>query len=383
MLRFNKLFLLSILLVSIAKSQLPTVRNGNSGNGGGIADPGANGIIIRTGLNTTDWGTMSGTANRIVVSNPDGTIGHNIQVSTIPEGIAQKFFGTTAPGSIAGNYPGDFYTDTTNHNQYVCNAPAGTPPPACTSVTAAGWMTSSGGIGLSGLTTNLVTKATSSTAIGNSSISDDGTTVSTAENLTIGAGSTAGGQVVYGNATGDTAASSLDINSGDGASNTEPGYLKLWSSHATKRKAALFSCTNADGFLCIANTTPTADASNIILTTDNTATLTNKSISIGQITGGVTQTIASGTSVLGTSAIAANACATVVTTTATGTASTDTITWSPNADISGVTGYGITSTDGLKIYPYPTTNNVNWRVCNGTAASITPGAVTLNWRVVR
>jgi len=96
-----------------------------------------------------------------------------------------------------------------------------------------------------------------------------------------------------------------------------------------------------------------------------------------------TVTVASGTSALGTSAISANSCATVVTTAATGTLSTDTITWAPNADISGVTGYGVASTDGLKVYPYPTSGNVNWRVCNGTGSSITPGAVTLNWRVVR
>lgn len=100
--------------------------------------------------------------------------------------------------------------------------------------------------------------------------------------------------------------------------------------------------------------------------------------------GGIgTLTIASGISALGTGAISANTCATVVTTSATGTASTDTISWTPNVDISGITGYGVVSTDGLKVYPYPTANNVNWRVCNGTGSSITPGAVTLNWRVVR
>jgi hypothetical protein len=43
---------------------------------------------------------------------------------------------------------------------------------------------SSGGSGISGLTTNVITKATSSTTIGNSSITDNGTTVSTTEPLT-------------------------------------------------------------------------------------------------------------------------------------------------------------------------------------------------------
>jgi hypothetical protein len=110
---------------------------------------------------------------------------------------------------------------------------------------------------------------------------------------------------------------------------------------------------------------------------------TPAAIPIGDIPSGVTLTIASGTSALGTTSIGANACASVVTTTATGTLSTDTINWTPNADISGVTGYGVASTDGLIIYLYPTSGNVNFHVCNSTGTSITPGAVTLNWAVRR
>lgn len=94
-------------------------------------------------------------------------------------------------------------------------------------------------------------------------------------------------------------------------------------------------------------------------------------------------TIASGTSALGTSAIASGACATVVTTTATGVASTDAIIWNPNGSIKAVTGYIPSTSGGLTIAAYPTTNNVNYDVCNWTAGSITPGAVTLNWRVTR
>jgi hypothetical protein len=96
-----------------------------------------------------------------------------------------------------------------------------------------------------------------------------------------------------------------------------------------------------------------------------------------------TTTIASGTSALGTSAIASGACATVVTTTATGTASTDAISWNPNASIKAVTGYTPSTSGGLTIASYPTSGNVNFDVCNWSSASITPGAVTLNWRVVR
>jgi hypothetical protein len=63
--------------------------------------------------------------------------------------VAQKFFVTAPPTNIAGNLPGDLATDTTNHKEYVCNAPSGTAAPACTAVATAGWLllNSSGGGG--------------------------------------------------------------------------------------------------------------------------------------------------------------------------------------------------------------------------------------------
>lgn len=96
-----------------------------------------------------------------------------------------------------------------------------------------------------------------------------------------------------------------------------------------------------------------------------------------------TQTIAHGTVALGTSSISSGSCDTTgVGVTATGVAATDTMTYAANTDISGVTGYGSTS-GFLTIYPYPGSSVVNFKVCNWTGSSITPGAVTLNWRVVR
>lgn len=95
-------------------------------------------------------------------------------------------------------------------------------------------------------------------------------------------------------------------------------------------------------------------------------------------------TIASGTSALGTSAIASGGpCATVVTTSATGVVTTDVINWGFNGDPTGVTGYAPTTNGLLVIFAYPSANNVNFKVCNNTSASITPGAITLNWRVAR
>ena len=97
----------------------------------------------------------------------------------------------------------------------------------------------------------------------------------------------------------------------------------------------------------------------------------------------VTRTIVSGTSALGTGAIGSGAKATTVTTTATGVATTDVIDWGFNGDVSGVTGYAPTANGSLQIQAFPSANNVNFVVINNTGASITPGAVTLNWSVRR
>jgi hypothetical protein len=93
--------------------------------------------------------------------------------------------------------------------------------------------------------------------------------------------------------------------------------------------------------------------------------------------------ISQGTSALGTSSIASAACATVVTTVATGVLTTDPIQWTPNGSIKAITGYVPATTGGLTIAAYPTANAVNFDVCNWSAGSIIPGALTLNWRVAR
>jgi len=134
----------------------------------------------------------------------------------------------------------------------------------------------------------------------------------------------------------------------------------------------------------LAITAATGQTSHQVIGTCNTATsFAPCSLVAGDLPAGTTQTIANGTSALGTSAIGSGACATVVTTSATGTATTDNIMADFNADPTSTTGYQPSANGMLTIIKYPTSNNVNFKVCNNTSASITPGAVTLNWRVVR
>ena len=100
--------------------------------------------------------------------------------------------------------------------------------------------------------------------------------------------------------------------------------------------------------------------------------------------GGGALVVASGTATLGTSAIASAASATVVTVAATGVLTTDVIDWGFNANPNSVTGYSAASATGcLVITAYPTAGSVNFVVSNPTAGSITPGALTLNWKVTR
>ncbi len=97
----------------------------------------------------------------------------------------------------------------------------------------------------------------------------------------------------------------------------------------------------------------------------------------------LTATIANGNKTLNTTAVASATCSTAQTDTATGTLTTDTVVASFNGDPTAVAGYVPATAGMLTIFTYPTADTANFRVCNNTAATITPGAVTLNWRVVR
>ena len=144
----------------------------------------------------------------------------------------------------------------------------------------------------------------------------------------------------------------------------------------------LYFCDNTQHWKQVAGASGVGTVTNVATTSPITGGPITTTGTIACATCGVT--IASGTAAMGTSAISSGACATVVTVAGTGIATTDVITVGFNGDPTGVTGYGVSATGAvLTIYPYPTAGNANFRVCNSTSASITPGALTLNWRVAR
>jgi hypothetical protein len=118
-------------------------------------------------------------------------------------------------------------------------------------------------------------------------------------------------------------------------------------------------------------------ASDTTLARGSAGVVTVEGVSLGRV-------IASGTAAMGTTSIPSGDHASAVTVSATGVATTDVVLWGFNGTPNGVTGYNAASTTGgLVITAYPTANNVNFIVSNPTASSVTPGALTLNWRVVR
>ena len=98
---------------------------------------------------------------------------------------------------------------------------------------------------------------------------------------------------------------------------------------------------------------------------------------------GSVSVVASGAKTLNTTTVTTGTCGAAQTATATGVVTTDAIGVTFAADPTSTTGYQASTSGMLVIVPYPTANTVNFKVCNNTASDITPGAVTLNWQVLR
>lgn len=86
---------------------------------------------------------------------------------------------------------------------------------------------------------------------------------------------------------------------------------------------------------------------------------------------------------LGTDAIPSGSKATTITVSAPGTLSTDNLLADFNSDPTGVTGYAPSASGMLTIIKFCSTDAVNFIVVNNTGNSITPGAISLNWKVIK
>lgn len=99
---------------------------------------------------------------------------------------------------------------------------------------------------------------------------------------------------------------------------------------------------------------------------------------------GLLALVASGTSTLNPGAVTNATCATAVTTAASGALTTDNLVADFTLDPSSTTGYNpAAAAQAVTIFKYLTAGNVNFKICNFTAGSITPGSVVMQWRVVR
>ena len=93
--------------------------------------------------------------------------------------------------------------------------------------------------------------------------------------------------------------------------------------------------------------------------------------------------IASGAVALGVALIASGASAALISVAAAGVLATDNVMADFNADPTGVVGFEPSASGMLTIIKFCSAGFVNFRAVNNTGLGITPGPITLNWRVFR
>lgn len=360
-----------------------------------------------------------------IVTNPAGpTVSLSVSASAIPYSVLTALSANSILGALSATTPSGLPVPSCSgaSNALIWTSGVGF---GCNSITGGG----GGNTTSTALTNNFLPKANGVNSVIDSKLSDDGTTLSYAGSGTVHAfvipeGTTTSGvaasDVLYtlssthrwmqnpnnigaliipGIATAGIANNCLKLAAngidlidtgspcGSGSGNVSAGGTLTLNAVVIGGGTTAISTISTDSTTTHALfATAGAPAFRALAATDIPASLTSTtSVNSTTIPASSTLpvTIASGTSALGTSAISSATCATVVTTTATGAVTTDTIIWNPNGSIKAVTGYIPAIAGGLTIAGYPTVNAVNWDVCNWTSSSITPGAVTLNWKVVR
>jgi hypothetical protein len=251
--------------------------------------------------------------------------------------------------------------------------------PAITVSSCTGCGTGSGNTTSTSLTTNALPKANGANSIINSALTDDGTTATytgtggmKAASFT-GTGTT---PTAFSLPAGTGSIPALPANSGGFAAPVTGGAPYLIKLPATITAGIPHYAAAATGDGVNESIMSVSSVSNADLANPST-TVNGVTCTLGSTCTVTASGIANTTTTVGTTAIAANTCATAVTVTMTGVATTSVFDFTPATDVSAVTGWG--TTGGLTIIPWPTSNTLNYKVCNQTAASITPSAsVTFN-----
>lgn len=106
-------------------------------------------------------------------------------------------------------------------------------------------------------------------------------------------------------------------------------------------------------------------------------------LTVSSCTGCGTVTIGSGASPLGGVGAIASATCYTSTTAVSGALSTDAMLWSFAGNPTSTAGFQPSTSGILTVLPFVTSGNANFSICNNTSGSITPGAISLNWRIVR
>ncbi len=196
------------------------------GSGGsGLGDPGANGIVVRTAVNITTARTITGTTNRITVSNGDGVsgnptldVGTDVVTLTGTQTLTNKTLtspvistivntGTLTLPTSTDTLVGRATTDTLTNKSIGGSTNVFTPFDSLFSLQDNGDATKQLQFQLSGLTTattrTLTVPDVSSTiaVLGLAQTFSAAQTINVTGSLTLGTGSSATGQVTFKNAT--------------------------------------------------------------------------------------------------------------------------------------------------------------------------------------
>jgi hypothetical protein len=137
------------------------------------------------------------------------------------------------------------------------------------------------------------------------------------------------------------------------------------------------SCTaNSATSVPAANVASGALANGMTATTQSAGDNSTKLATTAYVATAVTYPVANTTFTTSTGSVGANTCNSTVQVAMTGVTTSMTFLITASADTSAATGWG--STGGLVLDVWPTAGYANYKICNQTAASITPTAVTFN-----